>query len=111
MALVGYMGLFRSKSRDLANDRALRIAQEALELAPVEILVPALAHTVESMRAKQQAGQFTPLTGHNYLKRVLESGNAGQPIEALPTGLVPEKKADKRAAVTGAIMDIRDTDW
>ena len=60
-ALVTYLGLFRSPSRDLANDRALRLAKETLELEQPNALTAALAHTVESMRVKQQAGQFKPL--------------------------------------------------
>lgn len=113
-ALVSYLSLFRSNKRDLANDRALRLAGETLDLAPVAALVPALAHTVEQMRAKQMAGGFKPLSNHNYLKRVLESRSPESvdgDIEALPAGLVSPKKADKRAAVSDAIMDIRDTDW
>nr|WP_067289818.1 hypothetical protein [Marinobacterium profundum] len=110
-ALVGYLSLFRAQTRDLANDRALRIALDALDLAPTAALVPALAHTVETMRSKQQQGQFKPLANHNYLKRVLEGGDNGQPIAALPAGMVTESRQGKRAAVTSSIMDIRDTDW
>ena len=32
-ALVSYLGLFRSASRDLANERALKLAREALNLS------------------------------------------------------------------------------
>lgn len=114
-ALVVYIGLFRSKSRDLANDRALRLAEEALELAPIGNLVPALVQVVEQMRQKQQAGAFKPLTNHNYLQRVLESTGASfqeaAEVEQLPEGLKPNNNQARRAAVTGAIMDIRDTDW
>ena len=114
-ALVSYLSLFRSKSRDLANDRALRIAQEVLELAPVNVLTPAMAHTVEQMRAKQQAGAFKPLANHNYLKRVLE--NAGTvsvegDIQQLPAGAAPaSSKREQRRAITAAMMDISNTDW
>lgn len=109
-ALVGYLGLFRAKSRDLANDRALRLAKDALQLAEPVSLVPALVHTVESMRGKQQTGQFKPLANHNYLKRVLE-GDGGQAIETLPAGMVPANRQQNRAAVSHALMDIQDTDW
>lgn len=113
-ALVSYMSLFRSASRDLANDRALRIATEALELAPVNALIPAMAHTVEQMRMKQQAGGFKPLANHNYLKRVLENRGTGiveGDIEALPSGVSTGSKADRRAAITGHLMNIHDTNW
>lgn len=66
-ALVGYLGLFRSHTRDLANDRALRLAKEALNLAEVNVLIPAMRQTVEQIHSK--GGQ--PLSNHNYLKRVL----------------------------------------
>lgn len=109
-ALVGYLGLFRAKSRDLANDRALRLAKEVLALAEPIALVPALVYTVDSMRSKQQSGQFKPLANHNYLKRVLES-DSGQAIEALPAGTLSANRNQKRAAVSQALMDIQDTDW
>ncbi|WP_427500779.1 hypothetical protein ACQE3E_15550 [Methylomonas sp. MED-D] len=74
-ALVGYLGLFRSVSRDLANDRALKLAKDALALADVLRLAPAMRQTVEQIQAK--GGK--PLTNHNYLKRVLEDSPSPQP--------------------------------
>lgn len=68
-ALVGYIGLFRSPARDLANDRALRLAQEVLrDFAAGERLSAALAATVESIRAKGGA----KLGNHNYLRIVFD---------------------------------------
>lgn len=113
-ALVSYLSLFRSKRRDLANDRALRIATEALEMAPINALAPAMAHTVEQMRNKQQAGGFKPLSNHNYLKRVLENRTSVDhlgDIQALPEGVALASKGDKRAAVSAAVMDLRNLDW
>ncbi|WP_051298667.1 hypothetical protein [Marinobacterium litorale] len=113
-ALVSYMSLFRSKSRDLANDRALRIATEALELAQLNALTPAMAHTVEQMRVKQLAGSFKPLTNHNYLKRVLENQGAAVvegDIEALPANASTGSKAERRAVVSRSTMNIHDIDW
>lgn len=113
-ALVSYMSLFRSKSRDLANDRALRIANEALDLAPINVLVPALVHTVEQMRSKQQVGGFKPLANHNYLIKVLEGfGIKHQEgdIEALPDDVVQQPKNQRRTQVTAALMNIQDTNW
>ena len=72
-ALVGYIGLFRSHNRDLANDRALRLMREVLALGGTEI-APALAEVVEAMRSKAQQNPavWKPLSNHNYLKRVIE---------------------------------------
>lgn len=67
-ALVSYLGLFRASYRDLANDRALRLARETLSLGDVTRLSSALAETVEALR---DILPQKPLTGHSYLKRVL----------------------------------------
>lgn len=112
-ALVSYIGLFRAKSRDLASDRALRLCNEVLALGESKVLTSALCQTLESMRAKQFAGQFKALSNHNYLKRVLEDsgttlsviGPTEQAHAALPN------KQQKRAAISNAIMDIHDTNW
>lgn len=81
--LVAYLGLWRSRTRALAWERALRIAREALALhADREILGAALSEAVEGLRRKQDDGAWKPLTGHNYLKRVLESTSA-RPSQAL----------------------------
>ena len=109
-ALVSYLGLFRSTKRDLANDRALKLAKEALQLAQGPQLLPALTHTLETMRAKQQSGQFKPLANHNYLKRVLES-DQGPAIEYQGSSQPVASKAQKRAAMSQQIMNIKDTDW
>lgn len=85
--LVSYLGLFRAPNRDLANDRALRLLREVMELGQTgpgygPRLARALAETVEAIRAKGG----TPLKSHNYLRRVLESSPAevvivpGQPL-------------------------------
>ena len=72
--LISYLGLFRSKTRALSFDRAVRLAGEVLELgADPRGLAVALSETVEAMRAKRDGGQVKLLTNHNYLKRVLES--------------------------------------
>ena len=73
-ALVTYIGFFRSGSRALAWDRALRLAREVLELAnDRSVLAAALAETCASLEVKRGESGWKPLTGHNYLKRVLES--------------------------------------
>ena len=72
-AVVSYIGLFRAHNRDLANDRALRLIREVLELGGAEI-APALVEVVEAMRSKAQQNHavWKPLSNHNYLKRVIE---------------------------------------
>jgi hypothetical protein len=71
--LVAYLGLFRSRTRALAWDRAVRLAREVLALdADTVRLAEALARTVEAMRQKREAGDIRPLENHNYLKRVLD---------------------------------------
>lgn len=71
--LVSYLGLFRPPKRDLANDRALKLCQEVIELNQDHArLSAALAQTVEQIRAKGGG----PLKNHNYLKAVLESTEA-----------------------------------
>jgi hypothetical protein len=100
-ALVAYIGLFRPASRDLTNDRALRLAQEVLrDFAPGERLSAALAATVESIRAKGGA----QLRNHNYLRIVLE----GMPAHcaALPAAREPAARkgpASKHRAALDAI--------
>ncbi|WP_420555203.1 hypothetical protein [Neptuniibacter marinus] len=108
--LVTYIGLFRSQSRDLANNRALKLAQDTLALAAEPQLLTAMANVVESMRAKQQQGSFKPLSNHNYLKRVLETTDAIM-IEPLPQEVTASNKQTKRAAISAAVMDIADIDW
>lgn len=72
--LLSYLGMFRSKSRALSFDRAVRLAGEVIALgADQRVLAAALAETVEALRQKRDAGQIQPLKNHNYLKRVLES--------------------------------------
>lgn len=73
-ALVMYLGLFRPATRDLINDRALRLANEVLGLCDDQArLVLALTETVQSFRVKQDQGAFKPLANHRYLERVLEN--------------------------------------
>lgn len=103
-ALVGYIGLFRSANRDLANDRALRLANEVAQLENWQFLTPAMAETVESMRDKQVRGEAKPLTNHNYLKRVLESVIARgvvqvERVEPRPQPLVKASKSLQGLAV------------
>lgn len=69
--LVTYLGLFRPSKRDLANDRALKLCLEVIDLtSDNQRLAAALAQTVEQIRAK---GGGSTLKNHNYLKAVLES--------------------------------------
>ena len=95
-ALVSYLGLFRAAHRDLANDRALRLAREALNLSDTARLSIALSETVEALRAKQPR---KPLTNHNYLKRVLESVEARPVIARTETAAIAPKSKTGQAYV------------
>lgn len=84
--LVAYVGLWRSKTRALSWERAVRIAREVLELTEDSAsLGLALSETVEALRGKQeQQGAWQPLSSHHYLRRVLEtvaSRPAPAPVE------------------------------
>lgn len=69
-ALVKYLTLFRSESRALAWDRALKLCREVLEIqADPAAMEAALVETVEALRGKNGK----PMKNHNYLKRVLEN--------------------------------------
>jgi hypothetical protein len=99
--LVAYLGLWRSASRALAWERAVRIAREVLALeADAQRLAAALSQTVEQLRAKRDAGDVRPLTGHGYLKRVLE----GMPQTAGALSVIeaqPQRSAAARAQAKG----------
>lgn len=75
-ALIAYLGLFRSPTRDLSNAKALKLAEEVMELTDgnQNKIGQPLRQTVDSLRGK--GGK--PLTNHNYLKRVLEDCNVSQ---------------------------------
>lgn len=84
--LVTYLGLFRPEQRDLANDRALRLAREVLDLGTGPALAQAMANTVESIRGKGG----TPLKNHNYLKQVLTSVSASTDVAVSNIGLLEQ---------------------
>ena len=105
-ALVTYLGLFRSPTRDLANERALRLANEALGLVPASDtarLALALSETVEALRGRQPR---QPLKNHNYLKKVLET--VIQRGELLPAGAPAVQSDEARLSATEkAVLAIR----
>lgn len=108
--LAAYLGLFRSRSRALAWERALRLAREVLGLHPDTSLVGvALSETVESMRAKQSAdGDWKPLTNHNYLRRVLDSV-AARPRQAIAaTGEARPAGAGRESRTTQKLRALYD---
>lgn len=102
-ALVGYLSLFRSGTRDLANNKALKLATEALALAPWSMVAQAMRQTADSLQGK--SGK--PLSNHNYLKKVLEDVTAavGADSSALvrrdsrATGFVPTKTSKTAQAL------------
>lgn len=105
-ALVAYIGLFRSPSRDLANDRALKLVRETIALESPQWLTPALQETVDSLRDKRAQGDVQPLKNHNYLGKVLEGvikrGIAHTPAQEKVRGY---KSAD------AAVVRLNDTSW
>ncbi|OPX57051.1 hypothetical protein SAMN02745127_02089 [Oceanospirillum multiglobuliferum] len=106
--LVAYLGLFRSKSRALAWERALRLCREVVDLSRDGAqLGAALSETVESLRAKQQQGGWQPLTGHNYLKRVLENREA-TPMKTtqLSTPIQPVAVQTNKSATRSTISQV-----
>ena len=97
-ALVSYLGLFRSASRDLANERALKLARETLDITPdTARLAIALSETVEAMRGKQPR---QPLKNHNYLTKVLESVQARPVVACVEQGAAAPKSKTGQALMT-----------
>jgi len=95
--LVSYLGLFRPAKRDLANDRALRLCLEVIDLTSSrDHLAAAVSQTVEMIRAKGGG----PLKNHNYLKRVLEN------IDSTPCMLVQKKQQTGTSKSEQALMNI-----
>jgi hypothetical protein len=109
--LVAYLGLFRPRVQALRWSRALALAESVLELAPdvgQATLATALVETVESLREKRQAPAWRPLTGHGYLRRVLESTAARGAVNSPLTGL---QTAGKPTSKTGqAMVALREAD-
>ena len=101
-ALVGYLSLFRSDRRDLSNDKALRLANEALALGPLVPVAQAMQKTVDNLRA--QCSQ--KLTNHNYLKKVLADMPVNADVHHLPdVGKDVYSKPIKPSSKTGQALD------
>lgn len=100
-ALVTYLALFRSSKRDLANDRALRLARELEELANGDWvrLAVAMSATVERMREK---GNAKPFANHNYLKKVFEE----VPADVSSRVTVMPAKAQQNSKLNSAFLAI-----
>ena len=103
-ALVSYLGLFRPPTRDLANERALRLAKETLDLptradeqAAMTCLAIALSETVEALRSKEPQ---QPLKNHNYLKKVLESIQARPVVVRTETAAIAPRSKTGQAYMT-----------
>lgn len=103
--LTAYLGLFRPRVQALRWSRALALATEVRDQAQAagaspEQLAGALVETVEALREKRQAPGWRPLTGHNYLWRVLESraarGAEGPMLSG--AGAAPASGAKSRTA-------------
>ena len=101
-ALVSYLSLFRSDRRDLSNDKALRLANEALALGPLVPVIQAMQKTVDNLRA--QCSQ--KLSNHNYLKKVLEDMPVNTASYHLPdVGKDVYSKSVKPSSKTGQALD------
>lgn len=105
-ALVGYLSLFRAQTRDLANDRALRLAKESLALSEsLPALAEAMRITVEQIRAK--GGDA--LSNHRYLQKVLGDYRDVKPYSDGKAVLVAEpykaKPVGKTAQALQALED------
>lgn len=111
--LAAYLGCFRSPTRALAWDRALKLAREVLEIgADQRALAAALGETVEAMRAKREQGDARPLKNHNYLKRVLESVAIASPAPASGAVSVNEIPArGKRRQALEVLAAWAGNDW
>lgn len=109
-ALLAYLGLFRSPSRDLSNDRALALAKEVLALEAPQWITAAMQQTVDAIHSKRSlGGKIQPLKNHNYLKQVLESVIAGG-VE----GIARVEQQRQHASYTSAaatLQRLNDTDW
>jgi hypothetical protein len=111
--LAHYLGLFRSRSRALSWDRALRLAREALAVhADGAVLAAALSETVEAMRQKREAGDVRPLENHNYLKKVAQTValRAGADTVLLTAQVVRDRARQapvKLSGVEEAILAVR----
>ena len=104
--LVSYLGLFRSASRALSFDRALRLAQEVLALDSDKArLSTGLAKAVEILREKQASGNWKPMNNHNYLKRVLE-GVSAQAETVVITPLKQDSKPVYKSKTAAALMSL-----
>lgn len=102
-ALVQYLGLFRAPSRDLSNDRALRLCREVLALHPHGAsLAHALRETVNALRSK---GSIKPLSNHNYLGKVLDSV-CSAPVSVEPgRGKTSKQISSRRTLISDELTD------
>jgi len=89
--LVAYLTLFRPEKRDLANDRALTLVEEALALEKKQdVLKAALIEAVEAAREKSAQGLWKPPKDHGWLKAFLKNARVAQGMPAKPPRQRPE---------------------
>jgi hypothetical protein len=103
--LLTYIGFFRAAGRQLAWDRALKLMRGALELAPPQVLDPALAEATSSLDDKRAQAGWVPLSNHNYLKRVVESTTARLGASAA-VSLLPAEGRRLPQSKTGQAMAV-----
>lgn len=100
-ALLNYLSLFASEKRDIANDKALRLAKEVMQLAPWTLLTSAMAETVESLRSKPDG---LPLKKHSYLKKVLSSVEQRQVVQVVD---VVREQQQPKSAIGQALLALQ----
>lgn len=93
-ALVAYLALFRSASRDLSNAKALKLAKEVLAMAQPAAITHAMRQTVDNLLGKK------PLNNHNYLAKVLADVPSGQ-LAAPIAAAAPLAKSKTAQALMG----------
>lgn len=104
-AALTYLSLFRSSSRALAWQRALKLIREVIGLSTPAHLVVALNSTLDSLRPRQGEPGWKPLKNHNYLKQVLASVEAQTiaPITTPTTPPVTPARLSKHAQAIAAL--------
>jgi hypothetical protein len=110
---LSYISLFRPLKSDLSNGRALRLFNELIALdTSFDLLCQALDQTVQQIsQNRTQSSDHKPLANHNYLKRVLTSIQGREQHQDTSHAISTRPTQQSQHSVSGAILDITDTDW
>lgn len=104
--LIAYISLFRPAKQTMKWTQAYKRASEALiardELGATDaMLAVALSETVNSVRNKWSQNGRVPLTGHNYLKKVL--ANTPNDTQVISAPQKTSKHGEARNALASLI--------